>query len=56
MSFEWALLGVHNFHIVLVTHADVHPRLFHAEHGELHPHLVPSRDLQDSTEEYAFAF
>lgn len=42
----WVLLGVHNLHIVFVTHTDVHPGLFHAEHGELHPHLIPSRDLQ----------
>lgn len=40
------LLGVHNFYIVFVTHADVHPRLLHAEHGELNPHLLPSRNLQ----------
>lgn len=48
MSFKLVkiLLGAHNLHIVFVTHADVHPRLFHAEHGELHPHHVTSSNLQ----------
>lgn len=29
-----------------MTHTDIHLRLFHAEHGEPHPHLFASRDLQ----------
>lgn len=40
------LLGAHNLHIVFVTDAGVHPRLLHAEHGELNPHTLASRDLQ----------